>query len=430
MVRSRMSYTDLPVLFWGYALQTEAYLLNKVPSKSVPRTPYEMWFGRKPSLNHLKIWGCPAYVKKHDIDKLDARSEICRFIGYRKETLGYYFYHPNEQKVFVARSARFLEIDFALDGTCVQKVELKEESGEPHEPEVESDPVDNPVPLPTLTQPLPLSRKRSREVAATGTPCEAGVAETSADASEGIQAAEARTEAAVVEPPRKKILLILSEGEDEEEAPPATGTVTNAEAEAEAEEVPISEASIAEAEGAGVEGVEASIAEAEGAGVEGVEASIAEAEGAGVEGAEASIAEAAAVDPPLETLVESSLMVEAVASLAVTALIEPPLVTPCRPGGIVFRSPPRPSSPSSTALVAPSPQVVSAAMSIPLAPLSQESTVVTELVVAEVLAAPSAAEETTSSDDLEELYASLHEEGGSSTSAPVDEDSRVVVERH
>ena len=60
----------------------------------------------------------------------------------------YYFYHPNEQKVFVARSARFLEIDFALDGTCVHKVELKEESREPHEPEVESDLVDDPVPLP------------------------------------------------------------------------------------------------------------------------------------------------------------------------------------------------------------------------------------------------------------------------------------------
>ncbi|CAL8991213.1 unnamed protein product [Prunus brigantina] len=67
---------------------------------------------------------------------------MCRFIGYPKETLGYYFYHPNKQKVVVARFARFLEIDFALDGTCVQKVELNEKSGEPHEPELESDLVD------------------------------------------------------------------------------------------------------------------------------------------------------------------------------------------------------------------------------------------------------------------------------------------------
>ncbi|CAL2276229.1 unnamed protein product [Prunus armeniaca] len=109
-----------------------------------------------------KIWVCPAYVKKQDIDKLDTISKICRFIGYPNETLGYYFYHPNEQKVFVPRSARFLEINFALDGTCVQKVELKEESRKPHEAEIESDPVDNLVPLPTLTQPPRRSERISK----------------------------------------------------------------------------------------------------------------------------------------------------------------------------------------------------------------------------------------------------------------------------
>ncbi|CAL8113188.1 unnamed protein product [Prunus armeniaca] len=57
------------------------------------------------------------------------------------------------------------------------------------------------------------------------------------------------------------------------------------------------------------------------------------------------------------------------------------------------------------------------------------STILTELVIAEVLGALSAAKETTSSDDLEELYASLHEEGGSSASAPLDKDSKAVVER-
>ncbi|CAL8085294.1 unnamed protein product [Prunus armeniaca] len=57
------------------------------------------------------------------------------------------------------------------------------------------------------------------------------------------------------------------------------------------------------------------------------------------------------------------------------------------------------------------------------------STILIELVVAEVLGPPSAAEGTNSSDDLEELYASLHEERGSSASTPLDEDSRAVIER-
>ena len=49
MVRSMLSYSALPISFWGYALNTAMYLLNLVPSKSVPKTPVELWNGHKPS---------------------------------------------------------------------------------------------------------------------------------------------------------------------------------------------------------------------------------------------------------------------------------------------------------------------------------------------------------------------------------------------
>ena len=45
MVRSMMSLTDLPLSFWGYALETAAFTLNRAPSKSVETTPSELWFG-------------------------------------------------------------------------------------------------------------------------------------------------------------------------------------------------------------------------------------------------------------------------------------------------------------------------------------------------------------------------------------------------
>ncbi|KAK8574664.1 hypothetical protein V6N12_062353 [Hibiscus sabdariffa] len=48
MVRSMMSHTDLPTSFWGYALETAAFTLNRVPSKSVQKTPHEMWNGKHP----------------------------------------------------------------------------------------------------------------------------------------------------------------------------------------------------------------------------------------------------------------------------------------------------------------------------------------------------------------------------------------------
>ena len=120
MIRSMMSHTTLPISFWGYALETAIHILNRVPSKSVDTTPYEIWRGKKPSLKFVKIWGCPAYVKKQNPDKLETRSEKCNFIGYPKGGFGYYFWHPQEQNVFVARNAVFLEKEFLLDscGNC------------------------------------------------------------------------------------------------------------------------------------------------------------------------------------------------------------------------------------------------------------------------------------------------------------------------
>ena len=64
MVRSVMSLTDLPISLLGYALETAEFTLNRTPSKSVEMTPYELWFGNKPNLSFLKVWGCDAYVKK------------------------------------------------------------------------------------------------------------------------------------------------------------------------------------------------------------------------------------------------------------------------------------------------------------------------------------------------------------------------------
>ena len=75
MVRSMMSLAVLPLSFWGYALETAAFTLNRAPSKSVETTQSELWFGKKPKLSFLKVWGCDAYMKKFHPDKLKLKSE-------------------------------------------------------------------------------------------------------------------------------------------------------------------------------------------------------------------------------------------------------------------------------------------------------------------------------------------------------------------
>src|SRR6266540_696827 len=58
MVRSMMIQTYLPLYFWGYALGTVVFILNRAPSKATKKTPYEIWTGKLPRLSFLKIWGC------------------------------------------------------------------------------------------------------------------------------------------------------------------------------------------------------------------------------------------------------------------------------------------------------------------------------------------------------------------------------------
>ena len=74
MVQSMMGLSELPISFWGHALQTAALTLNHAPSKAVEKTQYELWSKKPPRLSFPKIWGCEAYVKRLVLDKLHPKS--------------------------------------------------------------------------------------------------------------------------------------------------------------------------------------------------------------------------------------------------------------------------------------------------------------------------------------------------------------------
>ena len=111
MVRSMLSYSSLPISFWGFSLETATYLLNLIPSKSVSKTPTELWNGCNPSLNHIRIWGAPAHVLRKEPHKLESHTEVYLFIGYPKGTRGGLFYSSSEKKVIVSTNTKFFEED-------------------------------------------------------------------------------------------------------------------------------------------------------------------------------------------------------------------------------------------------------------------------------------------------------------------------------
>lgn len=78
---------------WGEALKTAMYILNHVPTKAILKIPFELWTGRKPCLNHFRVWGCPFEVKVFNPQekKLDPRTVSGYFIRYSERSKGYKF---------------------------------------------------------------------------------------------------------------------------------------------------------------------------------------------------------------------------------------------------------------------------------------------------------------------------------------------------
>ncbi|RVW90986.1 Retrovirus-related Pol polyprotein from transposon TNT 1-94 [Vitis vinifera] len=98
IVRFMLSNSSLPKFLWDEALRTVAYILNQVvPNKSVPKTPYELWSGKKPSLHHFHVWGCKAKVRPYNPQskKLDPKTISGFFVGYCIGSRGSIFYYPS-----------------------------------------------------------------------------------------------------------------------------------------------------------------------------------------------------------------------------------------------------------------------------------------------------------------------------------------------
>ena len=129
MVRSMVNDSSVPVSLWMYALRTAAYILNRVPSKAVPKTPYELWTSRKPSLRHLHVWGCQVEVRIYNPHekKLDSRTISGYFIGYPERSKGYRFYCPNHStRIVESGNARFIENGSVSGSVGARDVEIRE----------------------------------------------------------------------------------------------------------------------------------------------------------------------------------------------------------------------------------------------------------------------------------------------------------------
>jgi transposase InsO family protein len=114
--RCMIEHAGLSKHYWGEAVATAAFLRNRCPTRATghDKSPHELWTQKKLLLKNLKVFGCHAYVHvpSEKRSKLDARSVLCRFLGYSDHEKAYRFEELSSSRTVVSRDAQFMEDTF------------------------------------------------------------------------------------------------------------------------------------------------------------------------------------------------------------------------------------------------------------------------------------------------------------------------------
>jgi transposase InsO family protein len=170
----QIDYPDL----WAEAALTSAYLRNRLPTTSVSGvTPVELWRGAKPSVDHLRPFGCVAYVHVPKVrrTKLDARSHRCYLLGYSTNSQQYRLFDDVANAVIQSRDVVFdehvLYKDIVAVGEPTTDIESAGDSDDVPPPAVPAAlpqqsvpaaaPVSMPSAVPQQSLPVPVSNPRS-----------------------------------------------------------------------------------------------------------------------------------------------------------------------------------------------------------------------------------------------------------------------------
>jgi len=151
MMRTMMHESDLPKNLWPFVIQYTQEIVNRLPTRvlSENKTSYEAFHLKKPSVKHLRIFGCRAYVHVPDDKrgKLDAKTVEGRFIGLPQNRKGYIVSDSrNLLRVYVSRDVMFVETPETSEHMTIQiDEEVPESDGSSMDIERRNSEVENSV---------------------------------------------------------------------------------------------------------------------------------------------------------------------------------------------------------------------------------------------------------------------------------------------
>lgn len=110
--RTILSESNLDDCFWPEAMLYFVYTWNRMCSKTLTKTPFELYGGTKPSVRHLKPFGTVAYagVPSQKRSKLDAKARRGILVGYAFRTKGYRIWFPDSDKIEETINVSFNEL--------------------------------------------------------------------------------------------------------------------------------------------------------------------------------------------------------------------------------------------------------------------------------------------------------------------------------
>ena len=125
-VRAMLHEAKLGKELWAEAANTANYLRNRSPTADGTKTPWELFFGKKPTVSNLRVFGSVAHVHvaKHQRDKLDARSFKGIMVGYAAHSKGWRILFP-DGSIKLSRDVVFEEHSAsAADPSSLQQLSL------------------------------------------------------------------------------------------------------------------------------------------------------------------------------------------------------------------------------------------------------------------------------------------------------------------
>lgn len=115
--RAMIFDANLPKSFWAESVYTSVYVRNRLPTTALNNTtPHHLWFGTKPDISHLRVFGSLAYAHVPDElrRKLDPKAEEMVFVGYSRKSKAYRLYDPASKQVVARRDVVFDESKLGL----------------------------------------------------------------------------------------------------------------------------------------------------------------------------------------------------------------------------------------------------------------------------------------------------------------------------